>query len=91
MPQRNADALTDICRFWLDHSDDTSTSGGERPHITVTVPYATLTGTEQRLGEIDGAAVSPEETRRLACDAASSGLSPMVGANPSTSDEGSAP
>jgi hypothetical protein len=69
MPQRNADALVDICRFWLDHSDDTALSGGERPHITVTVPYATLTGGEQRLGEIDGAAIDPEAIRRLACDA----------------------
>ncbi len=69
MPQRRADALTDICRFWLDHSRDTALSGGERPHITVTVPYATLTGGERRLGEIDGTAVDPETIRRLACDA----------------------
>lgn len=69
MPQRNADALVDVCRFWLDHNDDTSISGGERPHITVTVPYATLTGDERRLGEIDGSAVDPEAIRRLACDA----------------------
>jgi hypothetical protein len=69
MPQRNADALTDICRFWLDHNDDTSISGGERPHITVTVPYEILTRHEQRLGEIDGSPVSPETIRRLACDA----------------------
>jgi len=69
MPQRTADALTDICRFWLDHNDDVATSGGERPHITVTVPYETLTGYERRLGEIDGTAVSPETIRRLACDA----------------------
>jgi hypothetical protein len=69
MPQRNADALVDICRFWLDHNDDTAISGGERPHITVTVPYSTLTGGEQRLGEIDGAAIDPEAIRRLACDA----------------------
>ncbi len=69
MPQRNADALTDICRFWLDHNDDTSISGGERPHITVTVPYEILTGKERRLGEIDGNAVDPEAVRRLACDA----------------------
>jgi hypothetical protein len=67
--QRTADALTDICRFWLDHNDDISTSGGERPHITVTVPYETLTGEERRLGEIDGTAVSPETIRRLSCDA----------------------
>ncbi|MCL1599843.1 MAG: HNH endonuclease, partial [Actinomycetia bacterium] len=69
MPQRNADALTDICRFWLDHNTDTAISGGERPHITVTVPYATLTGDERRLGEIDGSPVDPETIRRLACDA----------------------
>jgi len=69
MPQRTADALVDVCRFWLDHNDDASISGGERPHITVTVPYATLTRDEQRLGEIDGSAVDPEAIRRLACDA----------------------
>jgi hypothetical protein len=69
LPQRNVDALADICRFWLDHNDETAISGGERPHITVTVPYATLTGKEERLGEIDGAAVDPEAIRRLACDA----------------------
>jgi len=69
MPQLNADALTDICRFWLDHNSDTSISGGERPHITVTVPYEILTRHEQRLGEIDGNQVSPEAIRRLACDA----------------------
>ncbi len=69
MPQRNADALTDICRFWLDHNDTIAISGGERPHITVTVPYGTLTGDERRLGEIDGSAVDPEAIRRLACDA----------------------
>jgi len=69
MPQRNADALTDICRFWLDHNNDTAISGGERPHITVTVPYATLIGDEQRLGEIDGTAINPETIRRWACDA----------------------
>lgn len=69
MPQRNAEALVDVCRFWLDHNDDISISGGERPHITVTIPYATLTGDERRLGEIDGSAVDPEAIRRLACDA----------------------
>ena len=68
-PQRNADALAEICRFWLDHNDDISVSGGERPHITVTVPYEILTGNERRLGEIDGNVVNPEAIRRLACDA----------------------
>ncbi len=69
VPQRMADALTDICRFWLDHNDDASTSGGERPHVTVTVPYGTLTGDDRYLGEIDGTAVDSETIRRLSCDA----------------------
>ena len=69
MPQRNADALVDICRYWLDHNNTTTVSGGERPHITVTVPYATLTGDELRLGEVDGTAIDPETIRRWACDA----------------------
>src|SRR4029453_6353524 len=34
--QRRADALTEICRQWLDRSDRPSV-GGERPHVTVTV------------------------------------------------------
>lgn len=69
MPQRNADALTEICRFWLDHNDDTGISGGERPHITITVDYDVLTGGREHLPEIDGTAVDPEAIRRLACDA----------------------
>lgn len=69
MPNRTADALVDICRFWLDNNRSVSTSGGERPHLTVTVPYATLTGEERRLGEIGGGIVDPEAIRRLACDA----------------------
>ena len=75
MPQRNADALTDICRFFLDHNDSTETSGGEKPHVTVTVDYRVLSGELERLPEIDGVAVDPETLRRLTCDA---GIIPMV-------------
>jgi hypothetical protein len=74
-PQRNADALTDICRFFLDHNDSVETSGGEKPHITVTVDYQVLSGELQRLPEIDGVAIDPETLRRLTCDA---GIIPMV-------------
>ena len=74
-PQRNADAFTDICRFFLDHNDSVETSGGERPHITVTVDYRILSGELERLPEIDGVAVDPETLRRLTCDA---GIIPMV-------------
>jgi hypothetical protein len=74
-PQRNADALTDVCRFFLDHNDSVETSGGEKPHITVTVDYRILSRELERLPEIDGVAIDPETLRRLACDAA---IIPMV-------------
>ena len=67
--QRRADAMVDICRFWLDHNDVVVTSGGEKPHVTVTVDYGTLVGSSKTLPEIDGALVTPETLRQLTCDA----------------------
>jgi len=70
MSQRRHDAFADICRFWLDRNDKIVSAGGERPHITVTVPYRTLTGQDMsRLPEIGGFPIDPETMRRLACDA----------------------
>jgi len=73
--QRRADSLVDIHRFWLDHNTEVRTSGGEKPHITVTVDYRQLTGELERLPEIGGVAVTLETVRRLTCDAA---IIPMV-------------
>ncbi|GMR02786.1 MAG: HNH endonuclease signature motif containing protein [Acidimicrobiia bacterium] len=73
--QRRADSLVDIHRFWLDHNTDVQTSGGEKPHITVTVDYRQLTGRLERLPELNGVAVTPESVRRMACDAS---IIPMV-------------
>jgi hypothetical protein len=73
--QRRADALGDICRFYLDHNDTLVTSSGEKPHVTFTVDYETLKGTTQRLPEIDGKSVTPATVRRITCDA---GIIPMV-------------
>ncbi len=73
--QRRADALGDICRFYADHNDAIVTSGGEKPHVTVTVDYEVLTGQVERLPEIDGMPVTPETVRRITCDA---GIIPMV-------------
>lgn len=67
--QRRADALSDICRFFLDHNRDTVTSGGEKPHITITIDYDTLTRHTQTLPDIAGMPVTPETVRRIACDA----------------------
>ena len=70
-PQRMVDALTDICRSYLDHNTDAASSGGEKPHITITVDYHALTNDSQggRLPEIDGTPVDIETVKRLACDA----------------------
>ncbi len=69
MPQRLADAEIDIHQFWLDHNLTAPDSGGEKPHITVTVDYDVLTGAEKRLPELDGHTIDPETLRRWACDA----------------------
>ncbi len=81
--QRRADAVTEVCRFWLDRNDTAVTSGGTKPHITVTVDYDHLVGSGRSdanvaptigsdrdlLPEIDGTPVDALDIRRLACDA----------------------
>ena len=64
LAQRQADALVDLCRHYLDGGGDGSTS---HPHLTVTVPWDTL---EQGHGVIDTETgpLSVETVRRLACD-----------------------
>ncbi len=51
------------------------TSGGEKPHVTITVDWDILKGQIERLPEIDGTPVTPETLRRITCDA---GIIPMV-------------
>jgi hypothetical protein len=66
--ERQADALVDLARFALDHND-LSTSGGETPHLNVTVTLAELED-RARGALIDfGGQLSPPELRMLACDA----------------------
>jgi Domain of unknown function (DUF222)/HNH endonuclease len=68
-PQRRADALTELCRGWLDRSDRPSVAG-ERPHVVVTVDLESLEGRLGRRCELpDVGPISPEIARRLACDA----------------------
>jgi hypothetical protein len=67
--QRRADGLTEICRQWLDRSDR-PLAGGERPHLTVTVPLASLPSDALGVADLDHAGpVDPEAARRLGCDA----------------------
>ncbi len=67
--QRRADALGEVCRGWLSHSDR-PTVGGERPHITVVADLETLEGRSPGRSETSvGTPVPAETVRRLACDA----------------------
>jgi hypothetical protein len=71
---RNADALVELATRALDRGE-LPTEGGERPHLTVTIDYDTLTQ-QIREATLDGVGpISPESARRLACDA---GVIPML-------------
>src|SRR5207237_912154 len=61
-------ALTEICRQWLDRGDRPSVAG-ERPHVTVTIDLDSLEGMKGRSELDDGAVITADAARRLACDA----------------------
>ena len=66
--ERRADALGDVCRFFLDHQT-TRAGGRHRPHLNVVVDLAAL-----ELGRsghsIDGTALAGPAMAALACDSA---------------------
>jgi hypothetical protein len=57
--QRRADALVELCRQWLD-SSERPVVGGERPHLTVTVPVEVLVEASG-----DGSKAEPARERGL--------------------------
>ena len=66
--QRRADALEDICRLALT-TNKLPDHGGQRPTVTVTLDYDTLT---QQIGTATlntGEPISASAARRIACDA----------------------
>ena len=67
LAERRGDGLAELCRQRLDHGD-LPTVGGQRPHLTVTVPLAELE-TRARTAVLDhGGALTPAQLRMLACD-----------------------
>jgi Domain of unknown function (DUF222) len=65
---RRADALGDICSFFLDHQNGRPT-GRHRPHLNVVVDAEDLAaGRPGRF--VDGSSLDGPATQRLACDAA---------------------
>jgi hypothetical protein len=66
--QRRADALTDICSDYLVHAT-TPIAGGVRPQVLVIVSLEALGGGPGEPCEFDdGLIITPETTRRIACD-----------------------
>jgi hypothetical protein len=66
--QRRADALVEVCELAV-RSQQLPDSGGQRPHVVVTVPYDVVRA-QLGVGTLDtGGRLSPEQVRRLACDA----------------------
>ncbi len=66
--QRRAEALVEVCRWFLTHFDKAATGSRERPQVSVIVSLDDLANDGPgRLA--DGTAVSASTTLRLACDA----------------------
>jgi hypothetical protein len=64
--QRRADALTDLCRSFLDSGES---SGAEKPHVLVLTDIEALGGTGGGIHETaDGQILTPDQVRGLACD-----------------------
>jgi hypothetical protein len=67
--QRRADALVELARRALD-AGDLPEQGGERPHVTITVPLATLTGASRIPADLELAGpIGHDALRRVTCDA----------------------
>jgi hypothetical protein len=65
--KRRADALTRVCRFFLDH-EDLPDEGGERPNIDLFFNWDTIRGDRYGAGPLD-TPLSPTDISRLLCDA----------------------
>jgi hypothetical protein len=67
--ERRADALNDICRFFLDHQDVAPDGKGRnRPHLNVTIDLDDLFGDAAGGTTIDGGRLDPDAIRVLLCD-----------------------
>ena len=69
LPQRQADALGELCGFALRHDNTLPDNGGERPQIRVTLDLERLRAAVAGTHLDTGAWYSPSQLRMLACDA----------------------
>ena len=68
--KRRADALVEICRYFLDHGD-LPMEGGEAPHISVAITWdavATACTATRTSPNLFGPSLSPEQLAELLCD-----------------------
>jgi hypothetical protein len=79
--EKRADAMADICRFFLDHQ--TSRLGGRhRPHVNTIVDLDKRAAGDPTAGRtVDGITLTPETISRLLCDC---GVHRVVTKGPST-------
>jgi hypothetical protein len=68
--QKRADALADICKFFLDHHEATNPTPKNRPHVGVVLDYEDLLARGQGTLIDSGEPISPEMVQQLLCDAA---------------------
>ena len=67
--QRRADALGDICRFFLDHQDSITEGRRHRPHLNVIVDLDDVFTNAGGGATVDGSLLDPDAIRVLLCDA----------------------
>lgn len=67
--RRRADALVEICRYYLDHGD-LPMEGGEAPHIAVGVPWEAVRDNlaTSKLPNLFGPSLSPAQLAEMLCD-----------------------
>jgi hypothetical protein len=68
--QKRADALADICKFFLDHHDHPNPTPKNRPHVGVVLDYDDLLTRGQGTLIDSGEPISAETIQQLLCDAA---------------------
>ena len=69
LPQRQADALAEVCGYVLDHGDQVPQAGGHRPHLNVHVRLEDLQARCAGAVLDYGGTVTPAALRMVACDA----------------------
>jgi hypothetical protein len=67
VPQRRAQALTDVCRFFLDNQQG-SRGGRHRPHVNVVLRYEDLMAELEGATDADGPPVAARTVGQLLCD-----------------------